>query len=262
MIILLILLILRFTINYIIEYIFNIIKYIFNKKKIKNTYDELIFNKQKLDNSIIENSLNRILQEKKNQIDEYYKLLLFFWGFQVATITFILNIVIKIIDIENLDIASIVLYFNKQENNYIVTGLLFIMALNYIITIIQIFGLHKKESIIINYLYHILYLENKLNININGFFINKNNNGNGVFSNQSLYECMHIVLVFWEVLIAFGICIINNIEITIINIGIIIGILEILQASYLCIRKKIINHKSINIDDDIFAIQLNTFIKK
>lgn len=263
-IILLIILLFTFdSILYIIITNFKKLNKFFNKNKtekkenINNTYNKLVFNKKisKLNRNDIEKALNIVIDEKKNETDEYHKLLIFFWGVQLAFIVASTQLLINMSD--------------KGISNIKLLSLSCISFINYIASIKQLASLGIKEGKIVNYLYHIAYLEYYLNINVHTVIIqDKNFIYNYKNPLKGLYGTIHFISFIWEV--TFSIVMTYNLYTNYIpknyNNALIVSMiflsLELSKKIYLTILNNKKDKRSIQIDNDVFAIQLNTFIKK
>lgn len=138
-----------------------------NKKNmeeyIDSTYPDIVFNGKikDMNKEDFEKALDKAYQEKNNEVNEYYKLLTFFWGIQISALA----------------ISSQFLFFllkNKNDNNIImlISVIIFgISILSSLITFVQFYDLTLKKSKIISFLHHILVIEYILNRNISSVVI-------------------------------------------------------------------------------------------
>lgn len=190
---------------------------------------------------------------------------MFFWGIQLAFIVAAIQLLLDIVNIENTN-----LYTKTRELKIIL--LTSISFLIYILIVIQTISLLKKDGKINSYLYHIVYLEYYLNMNIHSVFIvqDKKYINNCKNYKTGIYNSLGFISIFWEVICSFGFLLYNKIDIIEIfqsqhkfhfNFLYILVFIELLRNICIIIATQIINEK-IEIDKDIFAIQLNTFIKK
>lgn len=138
-----------------------------NKKNVEeyidSTYPDIVFNGkiEDMGKEDIEKALDKAYQEKNNEVNEYYKLLTFFWGIQISALA----------------ISSQFLFFllkNKNDNDIImsISSIVFcISILSSFITFLQFYNLTLKKSRIISFLYHIILIEYILNRNISSVVI-------------------------------------------------------------------------------------------
>ena len=137
-----------------------------------------------------------------------FSLLMFFWGIQLAFIVAAIQLLLDIVNIENTN-----LYTKTRELKIIL--LTSISFLIYILIVIQTISLLKKDGKINSYLYHIVYLEYYLNMNIHSVFIvqDKKYINNCKNYKTGIYNSLGFISIFWEVICSFGFLLYNKIDI-------------------------------------------------
>lgn len=126
----------------------------FNKVFLRDT-DEV-------DKEELEKALETALSQKKNETDEYNKLLVFFWSIQIIFMSICGKLVSEFLGY-NLDNVKYYFY-----NKYVIISIILCISMFMsILSFIQFIYLKLKEKIIYSYMFHIQVLEHCLQRKIN-----------------------------------------------------------------------------------------------